>query len=280
MVEGLVSIIMPSWNTAKFIAESIESVIDQTYTNWELIIVDDCSTDNTDEVVKKFTEPAEVNKECHPERSVSEVEGSISPKIRYFKNDHNMGAALTRNRALREARGEWIAFLDSDDLWTPDKLEKQVGFMREHGYVLSYTEYEKIDEDDKPLNIYVTGPYVVNKRRMYNYDYIGQLTMMYSAKHFGLIQIKDIKKNNDYAIRLQLYKKPGTEAHLLKENLAKYRIRKKSISHDKLSKKLKSHYDLFHMCDEKLAPVALWYACWNMWYGLWKKRNFELENER
>lgn len=147
--------------------------------------------------------------------------------------------------------------------------------MKEHGYVLSYHEYEKIDEEDKPLNIYVSGPLIVNKRKMYRYDYIGQLTMMYSAKYFGLIQIKDIKKNNDYAIRLQLYKRPGTEAHLLKENLAKYRIRKRSISHDKLSKKLKSHYDLFHYCDERLGIVAFWYACWNLWFGLWKKKNYE-----
>lgn len=254
MVDGLVSIIMPSWNTAKFIAESIQCVIDQTYQNWELLIVDDCSTDNTDEIVEPFLNDERIN---------------------YFHNEKNSGAALTRNKAMREAQGEWVAFLDSDDLWTPDKLEKQVKFMVNHGYVLSYTEYEKIDEEDKPLNIYVTGPDVVNKRKMYNYDYIGQLTMMYSAKHFGLIQIKDIKKNNDYAIRLQLYKKPGTEAHLLKENLAKYRIRKKSISHDKISKKLKSHYDLFHICDERSAPVALWFACWNMWYGLQKKRTFE-----
>lgn len=254
MVEGLVSIIMPSWNTAKFIAESIQCVIDQTYKNWELLIVDDCSTDNTDEVVASFL---------------------ADKRVKYLHNEKNSGAALTRNKAMREAQGEWIAFLDSDDLWTPDKLEKQVKFMKANNYVLTYTEYEKIDEEDNPLNIYVTGPDVVNKRKMYNYDYIGQLTMMYSAKHFGLIQIKDIKKNNDYAIRLQLYKKPGTEAHLLKENLAKYRIRKKSISHDKISKKLKSHYDLFHMCDEKPAPVAFWYACWNMWYGLQKKRNYE-----
>lgn len=254
MIDGMVSIIMPSWNTADFIAESIQCVLDQTYKNWELLIVDDCSTDNTDGIVEPFL---------------------TDSRIKYFHNEKNSGAALTRNKAMREAQGEWIAFLDSDDLWMPEKLEKQIRFMVDNGYVLSYTEYEKIDEEDKPLNIYVTGPEVVNKRRMYNYDYIGQLTMMYSAKHFGLIQIKDIKKNNDYAIRLQLYKTPGTEAHLLKENLAKYRIRKKSISHDKLSKKLKSHYDLFHKCDEKPVLIALWYACWNMWYGLLKKKCYE-----
>ena len=254
MTDGMVSIIMPSWNTEGFIAESIQSVVNQTYKNWELIIVDDCSTDNTDEVVKPFLK---------------------DKRIIYLKNEKNSGAALTRNRAMREAQGEWIAFLDSDDLWMPEKLEKQIAFMKEHKYVLSYTEYEKIGEDDNPLNIFVIGPEVVNKKKMYNYDYIGQLTMVYSANHFGLIQIKDIKKNNDYAIRLQLFKKQGTEAFLLKENLAKYRVRKKSISHDKLSKKLKSHYDLFHLCDEKPAPLALWYACWNMWYGLWKKKKYE-----
>lgn len=253
MVDGLVSVIMPSWNTSNFIAESIQSVIDQTYENWELIIVDDCSTDNTDEVVARFTDK----------------------RIRYFKNEKNSGAALSRNRGLREARGEWIAFLDSDDLWSPKKLEYQISFMNEHGYTLSYTEYEKIDEESKPLQIYVTGPEKVNKHKMYNYDYIGQLTMMYSAKEFGLIQIKDIKKNNDYAIRLQLYKKSDTCAYLLKENLAKYRVRKVSISHDKFRRKFKSHYDLFHMCDEKPAIIAAWYTCWNMFFGVLKKRNFE-----
>lgn len=258
MIDGLVSIIMPSWNTARFIAESIQSVIDQTYQNWELLIVDDCSTDNTDEVLAAFTDP----------------------RIKYFHNERNSGAALSRNKAMREAQGEWVAFLDSDDLWTEDKLEKQLAFMKRGGYVLSYTEYEKIDEEGKLLNIYVSGPEIVDKRKMYRYDYIGQLTMIYSAKHFGLIQIKDIKKNNDYAIRLQLYKTKGTEAHLLKENLAKYRIRKRSISHDKLRKKLRSHYDLFHKCDEKPGVIAFWYACWNMWFGLWKKRKYEIALSR
>lgn len=254
MIDGLVSIIMPSWNTAKFIGESIQSVLNQTYTDWELLIVDDHSTDDTDEVVKPFL---------------------TDERIKYFKNENNSGAALTRNIAMREAQGEWIAFLDSDDLWMSDKLEKQIEFMNSNGYVLSFTEYEKIDESGYPLNIYVSGPEVVNKRKMYNYDYIGQLTMMYSANYFGLIQIKDIKKNNDYAIRLQIYKKPYTKAYLLKENLARYRVRKKSISHDKLRKKLKSHYDLFHHCDEKPAPIAFWYASWNMWFGFWKKKKYE-----
>ena len=118
VVDGLVSIIMPSWNTDRYIAESIQSVINQTYSNWELIIVDDCSTDNTDDVVASFQDE----------------------RIKYFHNEKNSGAALTRNRALIEARGEWIAFLDSDDLWSPKKLEKQIAFMKENGYSLSFTE--------------------------------------------------------------------------------------------------------------------------------------------
>ena len=251
MVDGLVSIIMPSWNTGRFISESIQSVLNQTYTNWELIIVDDCSTDNTDEIIASF----------HDDR------------IRYFKNEHNSGAALTRNKAIREARGEWIAFLDSDDLWKPEKLERQLKFMNENDYLFSYHEYEKIDEESNPLNVYVSGPAVVTKHKMYNYGYPGCLTFMYSAKAFGEIQIKDIKKNNDYAILLKLCKKAN--CYLLKENLAKYRIRKQSISHDKLKKKLKSHYDLFHYCDEKPAAVAVWFACWNMFYGVMKKVRYE-----
>ena len=147
--------------------------------------------------------------------------------------------------------------------------------MQNNGYDLSFTEYEKIDEDGNPIGVYVSGPNIVNKRKMYRYDYIGQLTMMYSAKAFGLIQIKDIKKNNDYAIRLQLYKKQGTCAYLLKENLALYRIRKQSISHDKLRKKLKSHYDLFHYCDEKPAVIAFFCACRNMFFGVLKKKKYE-----
>ena len=253
IVEGLVSIIMPSWNTGRFIAESIQSVLDQTYANWELLIVDDCSSDNTETIVKSFKDS----------------------RVKYFRNTKNSGAALTRNRALREAKGEWVAFLDSDDLWNPKKLELQIDFMKKNGYKFSYTQYEKIDEESKPLHVYVSGPNKVDRRAIYHYDYIGQLTMMYNVEEFGLIQIKDIKKNNDYAIRLQLYKKPEACAYLLKENLAKYRVRKESISHDKFIKKLKSHFDLFHICDKKGVVAAVWHTFCNLFFGVLKKLTYE-----
>lgn len=251
MIKGLVSIIMPSWNTGDYIAESIKSVIDQTYVNWELIIVDDCSSDNTDDVVASFKDD----------------------RIKYLKNEKNCGAALTRNRALREAQGEWISFLDSDDLWDSKKIEKMLDYMKKNGYVFAYHEYEKINERSEKMNIYVSGPEVVTRRKMYNYGYPGCLTFMYNAGVMGLIQIEDIKKNNDYAILLKLCKKAN--CYLLKEKLAYYRVRKKSISHDKFSKKFRSHYDLFHLCDRKPSVVALWYACWNMWYGMLKKKKYE-----
>lgn len=138
---GLVSIIMPSYNTAAYIKESIQSVLNQTYTNWELIIVDDCSTDSTDEVLETIKDS----------------------RIRYFKNDKNSGAAVSRNKALREAKGQWIAFLDSDDLWMPEKLEKQIYFMESNGYAFSYTSYEEIDIEGNKTGIRVTGPKKITK---------------------------------------------------------------------------------------------------------------------
>lgn len=122
-MDELVSIIMPSYNTGRFISETIESVLAQSYSKWELIIVDDCSTDNTDDVVNPYLDDT---------------------RIHYIKNDTNSGAAVSRNRALREAKGKWIAFLDSDDLWESDKLKKQVAFMKDNNYHFSYTNYISI----------------------------------------------------------------------------------------------------------------------------------------
>ncbi len=244
----LVSIIMPSYNTAKFISETIESVLAQTYTNWELIIVDDCSTDNTDEVVKSFLS---------------------DNRIKYIKNEKNSGAAISRNRALRESKGKWIAFLDSDDLWMPEKLERQIAFMEASGYHFSYTNYIEIDEESKPNGKRVTGPKKITKHGMYNYCWMGCLTVMYDAETVGLVQIEDIKKNNDYAMWLKACKK--ADCYLLDETLAKYRKRSGSISNHGYTKLIKWHYKLYREAEKKNSLVSVILTVGNLFWGVWKK---------
>lgn len=244
----LVSIIMPSYNTAKFISETIYSVLTQTYTNWELIIVDDCSTDNTDEVAKPFLS---------------------DERIKYIKNEKNSGAAISRNRALCEAKGKWIAFLDSDDLWLPEKLEKQIAFMEKNDYRFSYTNYIEIDETANPNGRSVTGPKKVTRHGMYNYCWMGCLTVMYDAETVGVIQIADIKKNNDYAMWLKACKK--ADCYLLDEVLAKYRKRSGSISNHGYTKLIKWHYKLYREAEKKSSLVSAVLTLRNLFWGVWKK---------
>lgn len=247
-MNDLVSIIMPSYNTEKFIKESIDSVLNQTYFNWELIIVDDCSTDNTDSII-----------------------GSINDtRIKYLKNDKNSGAAISRNRALREAQGKWIAFLDSDDSWMPDKLEKQIKFMEENNYHFSYTRYEEINENSEPLGRLISGPKKITKHGMFKYCWPGCLTVMYDATVSGLIQIEDIKKNNDYAIWLKVCKK--AKCYLLDETLGQYRRgRKGSISTHSYRNLIKWHYKLFRVAEKENWFMASWHTLGNLFFGLWKK---------
>lgn len=247
MMSGLVSIIMPSYNTAAYIKRSIESVIAQTYTDWELIIVDDCSADNTDEVVSQFRDE----------------------RIRYLKNEKNSGAALSRNRALREARGRWIAFLDSDDIWMPQKLEKQIAFMEENGYAFSYTKYEEIDEESKPNGRIVSGPGRIGKYMMYAYCWQGCLTVMYDAEKTGLIQIESLKKNNDYAMWLKVIK--HSDCFFLNETLARYRKRSGSISNSSYAKLIKSHYTLYKKGENRSLPMSVILTINNIFWGIYKK---------
>ena len=249
---GLVSIIMPSYNTAEFIAESIQSVLEQSYEDWELLIVDDCSTDNTDEVVKPYLS---------------------DERIKYLKNERNSGAAVSRNRALREAKGKWIAFLDSDDLWMPDKLSKQINFMEEHGYSFTYTNYVEIDIDGKRNGVSVTGPKRVTKTGMFNYCWPGCLTVMYDAEKVGLIQIADIKKNNDYAMWLKVCKK--ADCYLLDEELALYRRgRQGSISTHSIKKLISWHYKLHKEAEGQNSLIALFNTGRNLVFGFYKKKRY------
>lgn len=249
-MNDLVSIIMPSYNTAQYIAASITSVQKQSYQNWELIIVDDCSTDHTDEVVLPLLSDR---------------------RIRYLKNNANSGAAVSRNRALREAKGKWIAFLDSDDLWVPEKLEKQIAFMESNGYHFSYTNYEEINESGEKTGVRVTGPRRITKTGMFNYCWPGCLTVMFDAQKIGLIQIADIKKNNDYAMWLKVCRKE--DCYLLDEYLACYRKgRTGSVSTHSIKTMIGWHYKLFKEAEGKNTVAAGFNTVRNLLFGFLKKK--------
>ena len=249
-MEELVSIIMPSYNTAKYIKESINSVLAQTYMKWELIIVDDCSTDNTDEVIASISDE----------------------RIKYIKNDKNSGAAVSRNRALREATGKWIAFLDSDDIWHPKKLEKQISFMKKNNYKFTYTDY-RIQLNGVWLPYVYTGPNVVNERKMKDYCYFSTITVIYDREYVGLIQIEPIRKNNDYAMWLKIIKK--TPCYRYPVCLSSYIKHEGSISSGSKLKLIKHHYIMWKIAEKKTSISAAIFTIRNLFWGTIKKIRYK-----
>ncbi len=256
-MNGLVSVITPSYNTAAYIADTIKSVQAQTYKNWELIIVDDCSTDNTDEVVAPFLSDS---------------------RIRYLKNEKNSGAALSRNYALREAKGKWIAFLDSDDVWLPEKLDKQLAFMAEHDYKFTYTDY-RICLNGEWMPYINTAPNKVTKRKLYNYCYFSTITVMYDREAVGLVQIADLKKNNDYAMWFEVIKK--ATAYRLPECLSYYIKHDGSVSGGSKLKLIKHHYIMFRKGLKKGPLLSVILTVNNLFWGVIKKVKYkEKTNEK
>lgn len=248
---GLVSIITPTWNCARFICETIHSVQAQTYLNWEMIISDDCSTDNTKEMIASYLK--------------------ADNRIKYICNEKNSGAAITRNNALKVAKGRWVAFLDSDDLWLPEKLEKQVAFMVKNNYAFSYHEYTEMTEDGKDMGVYVSGINKVNAFNMYACCWPGCLAVMYDHEKIGLIQINDVKKNNDTAMWLKVVLK--APCYLLKENLARYRRRANSITPRPLWQRIWAHYPLFRVAEEMNPLAATFWTLMNV-FGNGVKKMF------
>ena len=247
---GLISIVMPSYNSERFIAKSIASVQAQTYGDWELLVVDDCSKDGT--------------------VAVAEAMAKDDPRIHVFVNERNSGAACSRNRALREAKGDWVAFLDSDDLWLPEKLEKQIAFMRDSGCNFSYTEYDTVNEDGEFLGRRFSGPAHITRAGMRCYCWPGCLTVMYDRREVGLVQIADLKKHNDYAMWLKVIEKAN--CLLLPEVLGEYRVCKASISHGiSLREQVEHLYLLWRKGEELAMPAAIYRTFANLICGAYKK---------
>lgn len=222
-MEEIISIITPTYNCGRFIGETIKSVQSQTYQNWEMIIVDDCSKDDTEEIVLEFIKN--------------------DKRIKYHKLKNNSGAAVARTTAMELAKGSYMAFLDSDDIWTEDKLEKQLSFMKKNNYAFTCTSYEQIDEEGNSLNRIVNPVEKCSYNRLLLDCPVGNSTVMYDVKKMGKFKVPNIRKRNDDALWLQMLKK---ENYIYGFNsvLMKYRIRKNSISSNKL-KVIKYHWILY-----------------------------------
>ncbi|QDK43239.1 glycosyltransferase family 2 protein [Bacteriovorax stolpii] len=212
MENNLVSIITPAYGTEHFIAETIESVIAQTYPHWELLIVDDCSPDNLSSIVKNYAEK--------------------DTRVKYLKMPKNGGPANARNLALEAAKGRYIAFLDSDDLWEPQKLELQIRFMQKNQVAFSYTDYLRIQTDGTPYSFYNKCPSKMEYSDLLKNTAISTLTVILDKKEIPNIQMSPGWGYDDYVLWLTITKQ-GIPAYGLNSCLAKYRIMTQSVSSNK-----------------------------------------------
>lgn len=251
-----VSVIMPTYNCEKFIEQAVRSVINQTITDWEIQIADDCSTDHTYEVLKPYLEK--------------------DSRIHYFCLERNQGPAAARTEAIRRAQGKYIAFLDSDDLWKRDKLEKQIRFMEETGTVFSCTAYEQMDEQGGLLHVTYLPPLQTDYRRMLRLSNpIGNLTVMYDQEILGKYEVPLIQKRNDFALWLKILR-DTPYCMGMQDSLAVYRIRGNSVSSCKW-KQARYHWELYYKIEKlgllrSVGAMFCWFWVKGTGLGLKKRR--------
>jgi len=209
----MVSIITPAYNSEQFISQTIESVLCQTYTNWEMIIVDDGSTDNSVQIVEKYIQK--------------------DSRIKLIKLEKNSGPAIARNKAISEAKGRYIAFLDADDLWLAEKLNKQILFMDNNNLSFTYSSYHLIDENNHMFGTFKTRGYISYKSMLKTCS-VGCLTAIYDTQVLGKQYMPNIAKRQDYGLWLQILKDINSTKGII-EPLATYRIVSNSVSSNKLT---------------------------------------------
>ena len=213
MNKNLVSIITPMYNSGKFIKDTIDSVLSQTYKEWEMIIVDDCSTDISPEIVKSYVD--------------------TESRIKYIRTDKNSGVSNARNIALKNANGQYIAFLDSDDIWDKEKLEKQINFMKEKDCAISFTSYELIDEENKRLDKIVRVVPSIDYKTLLKGNILGCLTVIIDKSKLDFeIKMSGVR-HEDYVLWLSILKR-GYIAYGIDDVLAQYRKSLTSLSGNKL----------------------------------------------
>lgn len=247
-MDDLVSIITPTHNSAHFLKEAINSVIEQTYWNWELWVIDDNSSDSTPDLMSEFIKN--------------------DKRINYLRIKKHIGSARTRNLGIRFANGRFIAFLDSDDMWLSHKLEKQIQFIYDKKAILSYTAYKKINEEGKIISNAISIPEMVTYQDLLYSCVIGCLTAIYDRKRLGKIYMPDIKRGQDYALWLKILKK-GYVAYGLNEALALYRVRRASLSSNKLVK-AKYQWKIYRKLEKLSFIKSFYYLLHYSYYGIKK----------
>ena len=233
----LISVITPAYNAERFIGEAIESVQKQTYANWEMVIVDDCSTDGTVRIVEEYRKK--------------------DPRIKLYRLEKNSGSAVARNTAMEHAKGRYIAFLDSDDRWLPEKLEKQLKFMQEKDIAFSFTTYVRMLEDGTRTRALSNTPEVVGYDDLMKRCVIGCLTVMLDRDKIGHLKMVNIRTRQDYVYWLTITKK-GFLAYGLPEVLAEYRLVDNSISSNKW-KAAKRNWYVFRKIEKQSLLKSIWY---------------------
>lgn len=218
-----VSIITPVYNSSKFIRECLDSTLGQTYTNFEHILVNDCSTDDSVQIIEQYVKK--------------------DPRVKLIQLNENSGAGKARNTAIEAAKGRFIAFLDSDDFWHKDKLQIQVNFMLQNGYAFSYTQYKIIDENSRPHSI-VKSPPKVSYNDILRNGYIGCLTAMYDTERIGKYYMPLIRKRQDWSLWIMILKEVQV-AHGISRPLAYYRVGNDSLSSNKVNL-IKFNFNVFH----------------------------------
>ncbi len=234
-MHNLISVITPAYNAEKFISDTIDSIIKQTYTNWELLITDDCSTDETWELLQKYAANDE--------------------RIKIFRLEKNSGPGITRNNSIKHSKGRFIAFCDSDDLWIPEKLEKQIHFLQENDVPFTFSSYQKINELGEKGGI-VIAPKELSYNTLLKTCPIGCLTAIYDTEKIGKVYMPEIRKRQDYGLWLKIFKIIGS-TNGMDDVLAIYRVRTNSVSSNKI-KAAKYHYKVLREV-AKVPRLKAWY---------------------
>ncbi len=255
MIATLVSIITPTYNSAEYLEETLRAILEQTYADWELLITDDCSADDTVELFRKFA--------------------ATDRRIRYFVLEQNSGADVARNNSISHATGRFIAFCDSDDRWPPDKLEKQVAFMLDNDYAFTFSPYVILDEQGKQAGVFPARPRVNYNDLLRTCD-IGCLTVMYDAEKLGKQFMPHIRKSHDYALWLQILKLVPY-GYSYPEPLGFYRMRAGSVSRNKW-KSMMYIWKVYREVEKLSLLRSLGLVLIYSFNGIWKYRRVLLKS--